>query len=86
MKRKWTAGWTRIPELEFKAMVAEALRREPGLSLRLKLALIMTAMSGGVQRDVRDRYLGWVREVEAALAAETASAVPVPASPIELVG
>lgn len=69
MRRKhWTAGWTRIPEPAFKAAIAQASKTETDLCARLRLAIKATAARGGVTREVRDQYLRWITEVEAALA------------------
>ena len=70
MKReRWTAGWTRINENEFKRAIAAAMGKEPDLCQRLRLAIRATAACDGVAREVRDQYIRWVTEVEAALAA-----------------
>jgi hypothetical protein len=68
-RRRWQAGWTRIDQNEFKAGVATALRAEPHICERLRRAIRATASRTGVRRDVRDQYLDWIAEVEAATGA-----------------
>jgi hypothetical protein len=68
-RKHWLAGWTRIGQVEFKAAIAAALRTEPDLCERLRAAIKASAARGGVRREVRDEYLLWIGEVEAAAAA-----------------
>jgi len=70
-RRRWQAGWARIPENQFKAGVAAAMKAEPDLCERLRRAIRATAARTGVSRNVRDQYLAWIAEVEAATAAMT---------------
>lgn len=65
-KRRLIVGFTRLEENEFKRGIAAAMGREPDLCLRLRLAIKVAAARGGVAREVRDQYLQWIAEVEAA--------------------
>lgn len=68
MKRhRVIAGWTRIPEPKFKAGIMDAAKTEPDLCPRLRLAVKAAAARRGVPRDLRDQYLRWVAEAEAAM-------------------
>lgn len=76
------AGWTRIAEPEFKKAIMENAKTEPDLCQRLRLAIKTAAARRGVRRDLRDQYLRWIAEVEAALAAVAEAQSPAqPESP-----
>lgn len=74
------AGWTRIPGEEFRAAAATALREQPALYPKLRLALSMSSARLRVERETRDRYLGWLSQAEAAVTTE-AERVQAPADP-----
>jgi len=64
-------GWTRIGENEFKRAVLAATKTEPDLCVRLRRAIKATAARKEVRREVRDQYLAWLTEVEAAISTMT---------------
>lgn len=68
-RRVAVPGWTRLNENQFKAALTAAARTEPGLCQRLRRAVQIAAARRGVLPELRDRYLRWISEVEAAIAA-----------------
>jgi hypothetical protein len=67
--RQQIPGWARIGENQFKAVIATAMKTDPDLCMRLRYAVEATSARRGVRQEVRDRYLGWLGEVEAAMVA-----------------
>ena len=68
-QKHWTAGWTRIGVKEFQAAIMTASAREPDLCQKLAHAIKVSASRRRVEPEIVNQYLGYVRDVEQALAA-----------------
>lgn len=76
-RRETVPGWTRLGQNEFKAAIMAAARTEPDLRRRLQWAIAKTASCRGVRQGLRDRYLRWITEVEAAISVMAEAEHPI---------
>lgn len=75
-RRETVPGWTRVGQNEFKAAITAAAMTEPDLCQRLRRSIQITASRRGVQRELRDQYICWISEVEAAISAMAEAQAP----------
>lgn len=67
-RRETVPGWARLDQSEFKAAIMAAARSESDLLRRLRWAIAKTASCRGVRPELRDQYLRWLDEADAAMA------------------
>ena len=62
-KERWSAGWSRIGESDFKKLAGESFKNDPTVRASLRQALISRSRESIVSGEIVSRCLKWIDEI-----------------------